>query len=192
MMHSIERTADRLARFNDALMRACRYLIILIVGALAVILIAAVFWRYVLNSAISWSEEGSKYLMVWLTFLGAPIALRQFAHINIDLLNKAMAPRIQQVLHLLVSLIIVFTMVVLLWTGVGFTKLGMRQVASSFNFSMFYMYVAVPIGAGLTCLVAIEHALRALVGVGDPERGLHDPPTAPASTPTMDGKGGGV
>ena len=67
-MHAIERAADALGRFNDTLMVACRYAIMLIVAALAIILIAAVFWRYVLNSAISWSEEGSKYLMVWLTF----------------------------------------------------------------------------------------------------------------------------
>ena len=47
-------------------------------------------------------------------------------------------------------------------------------MASSFNFSMLYMYIAVPIGAGLTLLVAIEHALRSLIGIADPERGLHD------------------
>jgi TRAP-type C4-dicarboxylate transport system permease small subunit len=174
MIQAIEQAANYLGRFNDALMRVCRYLIILIVGTLAVILICAVFWRYVLNSAVSWSEEGSKYLMVWLTFLGAPIALRHFAHINIDLLIKALPLRLQQVLHLLVSLIIVFTMAILLWKGIGFAQLGARQVASSFNFSMLYMYVAVPIGAGLTCLVAIEHSLRALVGIVYPERGLYE------------------
>ena len=174
MITTIERVADQLGRFNDALMRVCRYLIILIVATLAVILICAVFWRYVLNSAISWSEEGSKYLMVWLTFLGAPIALRHFAHINIDLLINALPPRLQQTLHFLVSLIIVFTMAILLWKGIGFAQLGARQVASSFNFSMLYMYVAVPIGAGLTLLVAIEHSLRSLIGISDPERGLHE------------------
>lgn len=174
MITTIERAADQLGRFNDALMSVCRYLIILIVAALAVILICAVFWRYVLNSAISWSEEGSKYLMVWLTFLGAPIALRHFAHINIDLLINALPARLQQVLRFFISLIIVFTMAILLWKGVGFAQLGARQVASSFNFSMFYMYVAVPIGAGLTLLVALEHVLRSIVGIGDPERGLHE------------------
>lgn len=170
----LRRFADSLQRMNDALMLVGRYLIIMIVGVLAVILIAAVVWRYGLNSAISWSEEGSKYLMVWLTFLGTPIALRRFAHINIDLLAKAMPPRIQQLLHFVVSVIIICTMGIVFWKGIEFTQLGMRQVASSFNFSMFYMYVAVPIGAGLTCLVALEHAMRALIGIGDPKLGLDD------------------
>lgn len=155
-------------------MAICRYLIMVIVAVLAIILISAVFWRYVLNSAISWSEEGSKYLMVWLTFLGAPIALRHFAHINIDLLIKALPPRLRQFMHLFISIIIITTMAILFWKGIGFTQLGARQVASSFNFSMLYMYIAVPIGAGLTALVALEQALRSLVGIFDPERGLND------------------
>lgn len=173
-MNAIEDLANRLGRINDRLMVGCRYLIIGIVAVLASILIASVFWRYVLNSAIAWSEEGCKYLMVWLTFVGAPIALRRFAHINIDLLQKAVPARVQQFLKFFVGLVTITTMIILIWKGSTFTQLGMRQVASSFNLSMFYMYVAVPIGATLTCLVAIEQTLRALVGIFDPARGLHD------------------
>lgn len=175
MIAPIDYAATALERMNNALMAVCRYLIIIIVAVLAVVLIASVVWRYGLNSAISWSEEGCKYLMVWLAFLGAPIALRNFAHINIDLLAKAMPPRVRQFLHVLVSLIIVCTMGVVFWKGVGFTQLGMRQVASSFNLSMFYMYIAVPVGSALTSVVAIEHAMRGLVGIFDPERGLYEP-----------------
>lgn len=174
MIDFVERLADGLQWANDLLLRLCRQVVIVIVGVLAVILVAAVIWRYGLNSAISWSEEGCKYLMVWLAFLGAPIALRRFAHINVDLLHKAASPRIRQALQLVVSLTIVFTMVILVWKGAAFAKVGMRQVASSFSLSMVYMYVAVPVGAALTALVAVEHALRSLVGISDPARGLHD------------------
>jgi TRAP-type C4-dicarboxylate transport system permease small subunit len=173
-MNVISRIADALQYLNDILLGICRYLIIIIVAVLAVILFSAVVWRYGLNSAISWSEEGSKYLMVWLTFLGTPIALRRFAHINIDLLAKAMPARIQQALHFIVSVIIIFTMSIVFWKGVEFSQLGMRQVASSFNLSMLYMYIAVPIGSALTCLVALEHAARALAGIINPELGLDD------------------
>jgi len=163
-----------LDRTNSFIAIVCRQLIILIVATLAVILISAVVWRYGLNSAISWAEEASKYLMVWLTFLGTPVALRQFGHINIDLLLKVLPARLRQFLYLVISLIILFTMAVIFWHGANFTQVGMRQVASSFNLSMLYMYIAVPIGAGLTCLVALEQALRSLRGIRDPERGLID------------------
>ena len=173
MMTSVTAAADGLAKLNDGLLAACKYLLITIVGVLAVIMMASVFWRYALNNALPWSEEVSKYLMVWLTFLGAPIALRHASHISIDLLLKAFPPRGQQLFHFLINLIIIVTMGIVFWKGIGFAQLGARQVASSINFSMLYMYVAVPVGAALTCLVAIEHALRSFAGIGDPDNGLH-------------------
>ena len=173
-MTAIAAAASLLERINDRLLAICKWLIIGIVAVLAVILIAAVFYRYALNNAIAWSEEGSKYLMVWLTFLGAPIALRHAAHINIDLLVKLFPPRGRQAFYLGINLIIITTMGILLWKGWEFAQLGARQVASSFNFSMVWMYVAVPIGSALTGLVAIELALKALLGIADPSQGIDE------------------
>ena len=173
-MSAIASLAVMIERLNDRLLLLCKWVIITIVGVLAVILIAAVFYRYALNDAIAWSEEGSKYLMVWLTFLGAPIALRHAAHINIDLLVKLFPPRGRQAFYLAINLIITITMGILLWKGWAFAELGARQVASSFNFSMVWMYVAVPIGSALTCLVAIELSLKALLGIADPAEGIDE------------------
>lgn len=161
-----------LLRINSVLMLICKYLIILIMAAIAAILIASVVFRYGLNNALSWAEESSKYLMVWLTFLGAPIALRHFGHINIDFLINLLPARLEQMMYMIVSLVIAFTMGIVFWKGLGFAELGARQVASSFNLSMFYLYVAVPIGAALTILVALEQALQAFAGIFDPGRGL--------------------
>ncbi len=177
-MRTIASLTSLFERANDRLLLVCKWLIIGIVGVLAVILISAVFYRYALNNAIAWSEEGSKYLMVWLTFLGAPIALRHAAHINIDLLIKLFPPRGRQAFYLLINLIIIVTMGILLWKGWEFAELGARQVASSFNVSMVWMYVAVPIGSALTCLVAIELALKALMGIADPSKGIDEDTTA--------------
>ncbi|MEM9441847.1 MAG: TRAP transporter small permease [Pseudomonadota bacterium] len=170
----MSRLALSLERLNDRLLIVCKWLITAIVAVLAVILIAAVFYRYALNNAIAWSEEGSKYLMVWLTFLGAPIALRHAAHINIDLLVKLFPPRGRQAFYLGINLVIIATMSIMLWKGWAFAELGARQVASSFNASMLWMYVAVPIGSALTVLVAIELSLKAALGVVDPTQGIDE------------------
>ncbi len=161
-----------LLRVNTALLLVCKYLVILLVAIIAEILIASVFFRYGLNNSLSWAEELSKYLMVWLTFLGAPIALRHFGHINIDLLISILPARVEQFMYLIVSLVVAFTMGIVLWKGWVFTEVGARQIASTFNLSMLYLYIAVPIGAALTILVALEQALQALAGVFDPAKGL--------------------
>lgn len=171
-MNSFRFMTNCLVQLNSALLLICKYLVIALVAIIAIVLIAAVVYRYGLNSALSWAEEFSKYLMVWLTFLGTPIALRHFGHINIDLLVKVLPPRLQQMMYLIVSIIICFTMSIVFLKGVSFAELGARQVASSFNISMFYMYVAVPIGSALTFLVALEQALLSVSGIADPAKGL--------------------
>ncbi|MCB2055982.1 MAG: TRAP transporter small permease [Geminicoccaceae bacterium] len=174
MVNALAAAASGVGRLNDAILWVCRWAVILIVAALAVILGAGVFWRYVLNDAIAWSEEGSKYLMVWLAFLGAPIALRHNAHVNVDLLVALLPGRARQASHLLVAVIILATMGVLVWQGALFAAQGARQVASSFGMSMVWVYGVVPAGALLMGLVALEHGLKAAVGIRDPDRGFKE------------------
>ncbi len=177
-MKIVAAAAASLTRFNDQLLLLCKYLLIAIVAVIAIIMVLAVFYRHVLDNSITWAEEGCKYLMVWLALLGAPIALRQAAHINIDLLIQLFPPRGRQAFYLFIHLIIIGTMGILLWQGAVFAQSGARQVASSFNLSMVWMYIAIPIGSILTCLVATDHALKALCGIADPSQGLTEDHTA--------------
>ena len=182
-MRAIAAAAGSLARANDQLLFLCKHLVIIIVAVIAVIMVAAVFYRHALDNSITWAEEGCKYLMVWLALLGAPIALRHAAHINIDLLVQLFPPRGRQAFYLFIHLIIIATMGLLFWQGFIFAQSGARQVASSFNLSMVWMYIAVPIGSALTCLVALEHSLKALCGMVDPSQGLTEDHTAIVDRP---------
>ncbi|MEZ5741264.1 MAG: TRAP transporter small permease [Burkholderiaceae bacterium] len=171
-MDAVIQVIKGLRGLNAVLLGLCRYLIILIVAIISIILIASVVFRYGLDNALSWAEELSKYLMVWLTFLGAPVALRHFGHVSIDVLVKVLPARLQQLLYLIISVIICLTMAIVLWKGLGFAAQGARQVASSLNLSMVYLYIAVPIGSALTILVALEQAMQSFVGIFRPDQGL--------------------
>ena len=67
----------------------CRFLSFLIVIALAamvVLVFTNVFLRYAFNSGITVSEELSRWLFVWLTFMGAIVALNEHGHLGTDFL----------------------------------------------------------------------------------------------------------
>ena len=49
-----------------------------------VITIVTVFTRYILNFVPSWSEEVPRYLLVWITYLGAALAVKYKEHISLD------------------------------------------------------------------------------------------------------------
>ena len=77
-----------LSTFDRALIRVNRWAVIAILAAMAVMVFANVALRFLTDHSILWVEEVSRYLMIWLTFLGAGIVLRYGAHIGIDTLQE--------------------------------------------------------------------------------------------------------
>lgn len=69
--------------------RYCRLLDFLMAAALAVMVVLVfgnVLLRYVFNSGITVSEEVSRWLFVWLTFMGAVVAMKEHGHLGVDML----------------------------------------------------------------------------------------------------------
>jgi TRAP-type C4-dicarboxylate transport system permease small subunit len=161
-----------LNRVNAVLLALCRFATIGLMIAIAVIIIAGFFYRYVLNDALSWSEEVSKFLMVWLTFTGAPLALRHGGHVAIELLPNALPPRLRQLVLLVTFLIILALMAVFVHQGWVFAWNARMQIAATLGggFSMIWVFLAIPVGGLLMGLIALELVLRAVRGVmGDPD-----------------------
>lgn len=89
-MNALAAVLAALGGANRATLLVCRYATMGLVGGIAVVIAASVFWRYALNDALSWSEEVAKYMMIWMVFTGAPIALRQGGHVAIEVLPNVL------------------------------------------------------------------------------------------------------
>jgi TRAP-type C4-dicarboxylate transport system permease small subunit len=80
----------------NRLLDACARLIDLLLAAMLALMVLLVFGnvvlRYAFNSGIATSEELSRWLLVWLTFLGAIVALREHAHLGVDALVRMLPP----------------------------------------------------------------------------------------------------
>ena len=87
---------DRFSRHtNTVIEQSLLGLGILMIGVVA----AQVFFRYVLNHSLFWSEELARYILVWLTFLGASVAYRRGVHPRIDLFVSRVSPRGARAIH---------------------------------------------------------------------------------------------
>jgi TRAP-type transport system small permease protein len=85
----------------------------IIVAATAVITCLAVFCRSVLHSSLPWPEEVTGYLLVWTSFIGAYLAVRDNSHIGFDLLVEKLGSRPQKVLRTITDVILITFFVVL-------------------------------------------------------------------------------
>src|ERR1043165_3248319 len=81
-----------IARLLDLYCAALKVAIALCLAVMVVLVFGNVVLRYVFNSGIATSEELSRWLLVWLTFLGAIVALREHSHLGVDTLVRALPP----------------------------------------------------------------------------------------------------
>ncbi|MEO8651865.1 MAG: TRAP transporter small permease [Hyphomicrobiaceae bacterium] len=158
-----------LGRLNDALLRLCRWAVIGLVAAIAVIVIASVIMRYVFNDSLSWSEDAAKFLMVWLAFIGAPLGFRHGAHVSIELLPPGLPPLAHRIIRVFVHATVLVLMVLLTRYAWAFAWNGRPQVALTVgDISMFWIFVCMPIGTALMALVALELMVLTILGIPEP------------------------
>jgi TRAP-type C4-dicarboxylate transport system permease small subunit len=127
--------------------RAVNWFLALLMAAMVVIISAQVWYRFILNDPLSWSEEAGRYLFVWISFMGAAAGVRYQVHLGIDLMDKILSPKQYKWVVILMNLIIqVFLLMIIYW---GFKILGVIkfQESPSMHISMRYPYMAVPVGA---------------------------------------------
>src|SRR5450631_3337912 len=81
-----------IARLVEGYFRLLRFLIASFLALMVVLVFGNVVLRYGFNSGITISEELSRWLLVWLTFLGAIVAVREHSHLGVDSLVRMLGP----------------------------------------------------------------------------------------------------
>ncbi|MDQ4059804.1 MAG: TRAP transporter small permease, partial [Pseudomonadota bacterium] len=119
--------------------------------AMMALMVALVFAnvvsRYLFNRSFIWAEELSQYLMVWVTFLGAGLALRQGRHVAVEMLQDALPGPIGRAMRLLVAVLVIAFLVVLAILGFQIVLFTWEQETPAMNISAGIPYLAVPVGA---------------------------------------------
>jgi TRAP-type C4-dicarboxylate transport system permease small subunit len=76
---------------NDLFFRLVEVLLVVMLSAMVVMVFGNVVLRYGFNSSIISSEELSRFLFIWITFLGAIVTLRENAHLGVDTLVRKLS-----------------------------------------------------------------------------------------------------
>ena len=72
----------------DWFFKGLEFLVVLAMVAMVAMVFGNVVLRYAFNSGIQVSEEMSRYCFIWLTYIGAMIAMREKGHLGVDTLVK--------------------------------------------------------------------------------------------------------
>ena len=134
------------------------FLVVPLVGVMAAVIILQVFFRYVLRESLSWSEELARYLMVWVTFVGASIGVKRGSHVGVEMLVTALPKKVQTVVRYLgIVISIVFCFVVFgASLGILQRQIANHQVSPAMRIPMWWAYAAVPAGSFLMTVRFIQ------------------------------------
>lgn len=149
---------------NALIFRGIEILLVFCISLMAIMVFGNVVLRYVFNSGITISEEASRMLFIWLTFLGAIIAMKDKAHIGVDTLVKHL-PMLGKKVCAILSDVLVLACCVLFFIGSYHqTVINLSMRAPVTQLPMAIIYSPGMVCSALIGVLVMNNLVRVLSG----------------------------
>jgi TRAP-type C4-dicarboxylate transport system permease small subunit len=130
-----------------------------ILATIVVLVFSAAVMRF-FGRPLIWSVDMAQLLFIWLCFIGATRAMREKAHLGIDLFARRLAPRRRLLLELAVSVLVLAFLGALAVEGYRLTMMNRQRLFGDSGLSYAWVTSAVPIG----CLMLAAALLHNMAG----------------------------
>jgi TRAP-type C4-dicarboxylate transport system permease small subunit len=131
-------------------------------GLAVVNVVWQVFTRYIMGSPSAYTDELSRYLLIWVGLLGASYAAGKRMHLAIDLLPMKLTGRAHEVLGLVIEVaIFLFALVVMVFGGARLValQLMLEQTSAALRVPLGYVYLALPVSGLLIMFYSVLYML---------------------------------
>ncbi len=129
------------------------------------IIAAQVFFRYILNSSLTWSEPAAVMIMGWFIFLGAAVGIREGYHLSFDVVLYVLPHRAKMVLHSISDLVVVAFGCGMIWFGWQLAVKTAGNKLPSLGISGAFDFLPIVAGGVLVVLFSIERIARRAAGL---------------------------
>ncbi len=120
--------------------------------------------RFVLERPAEWTEVMIRFSLIWMVFMGIPMAFRQGAMVSVDVMYRWSPPKLRRALDWVVFVAAMILVLVIIWWGWDYAQRGkVQSVIGMEGISMFWAYIALPIGGVFSIFGLIGNLL-------DPQR----------------------
>ncbi len=137
----------------------CCFLIGLFIASIVVITLVSVWYRYVLDNPLSWTEQICGILFVWITFMGSAVLYRRVLHIAIDMLLVQLPSALQNVFYWINEALMLILAGLMIWFGGSHAFANVGQTFGALEITPSWFYFAPPISGILMVLFGIEKIL---------------------------------
>ena len=148
------------------------YVCVVTLLVMSVVIFWQVVCRYVLKSSLPWSEELSRYLLVWTSFIGGAYGVRLGAHIGVEAFTLLLPKKAQKALNIVVMIACLILCAVICKFGFEIvqTQLSKNQLSPAMRIPMGYMYAAIPIGMIFFIIRYLQDIIEAIKNFNKDEK----------------------
>lgn len=150
---------NKILEFVDKAINVLMACFLLLMG---IFIFGNVVLRYCFNSGWTWAEETSRFLFVWITFIGAIRAMRENKHLGFSSLVKKVPPKMQKLFIVASNVMMLYVLYLLLGGTWDMTVLGMTNVASATGIPMAFMFGVGLITFSCMMIIAVINTYKAL------------------------------
>lgn len=155
-----------MGKISNAIHKACQFFLAADLLAVTFILTINVILRYIFKSSWPWSEELSRYLVAWLTFVGAACCVTEGSDITIDSITGLFSKKGQKIIAIITTLISIAFMIIFIYTSMQMTMRSFQngQMATAMKLPIWIVYMSMPVGGALTVLRLVEKLINLIKG----------------------------
>lgn len=151
-----ERVLKKYSAFLDRLDKVLLVILAILSAAMILVILYQVVLRYCFSAANVWAEELARFMFVWVTMLGASVAIRRNVHLRVDLVVDFLKPRPRFILQIITYTMILLFLIYLCRLGVDLMGRTMINKSAGLRIPMAYPYAAIPLGGAFMILSCIE------------------------------------
>lgn len=148
----------KMSNWSDGI---CRVAIAVLMAAMVADVLLGVANRYLFKFSISWTEQLARFLLIWISMLGAAIAVRLGAHIGVMFVVTRLKRWRSWIMTINSTLVLGFLVLACAY-GLKLCFSQSKQTSPVLQLSMFWPYLSIPTG----CFFMIIHYLSALRSPG--------------------------
>ncbi len=138
----------------------------MLVALVGVVLLGA-FCRYTQTAILNWPDELTRYLMVWIVFIGSGSAASNNTHFRIEMLFSLLTPRRRIIVNIFKAVLVstLYAFAIYISRGLCRKMLMMGQVSPAMGIPMWIMYLSVPIGCALMLIQGLICDVREILSL---------------------------
>jgi TRAP-type C4-dicarboxylate transport system permease small subunit len=131
---------------------------------MSAIVISEVFSRYLFQYSFFFSEELSRLSFVWAGFLSTSVALKKGTHISIQFIVEQLPKGPKRIVLFVSQFIILIFLIVIFISGIRVLPHQWDKLAATIDITMFWFYLAVPVGVGLMIIQLLPFISKTIRG----------------------------